>query len=148
MRFGVFAYGPEVRMRDGRTRKTRGAAGKEGIREFLRSYQARLVVLSGPSAGQQFPLKSDQLTIGRGPGVDVAIRDSTMSRQHASIAFTQEGFRVQDLGSTNGVLLNGSLVQVGEIRNGDRIRIGAHEFQLVIEPVESAPNTYVLNSEM
>ena len=134
-------------MRDGRTRKLRGSGGQGGIREFLFSYRAKLVVVSGPTAGHEFPLEVDQLTIGRGPGVDLAIQDTAMSRQHASIAFTRDGFRVQDLGSTNGVLVNGGLIQVGEIRNGDRIRIGSHEFQLVIEARESAPKTYVLNAD-
>jgi pSer/pThr/pTyr-binding forkhead associated (FHA) protein len=80
----------------------------------------------------------------RGPSVDLAFDDPAMSRQHVAIEYADEQFRVRDLGSTNGVLLNGEPVQVGEIDDGDRIEIGSHEFQLVVEVREPEPETYEL----
>src|SRR2546425_5982944 len=46
-------------------------------------------------------------TVGRVEGNDIVIHDSAMSRQHARIEVTDDGLTVVDLGSLNGVLLNG-----------------------------------------
>jgi pSer/pThr/pTyr-binding forkhead associated (FHA) protein len=84
------------------------------------------------------------VTLGRGPGVDLAFDDPAMSRQHAAIDFAEGAFRVHDLGSTNGLRVNGSRVQVSDLVHGDRIEFGTQVFQLVIDEREDTPNTYEL----
>ena len=137
-------------MRDGSTRKhiAPGTGGGRGIETFLVGSQAKVVVVSGSDAGAEFSIERDRLTLGRGPGVDLPFNDPAMSRQHAVIEYTSDGFRIQDLGSTNGILLNGNSVQVGEIGHGDRFEIGGQVFQLVIQERDDTPNTYELSSEV
>jgi len=134
-------------MRDGQTQKFKKAAVRSGIKEFLARFNAKIVLVSGTSAGQEFQLDGKPLTVGRGPGVDVALDDATMSRQHAAIEYSREGFRIRDLGSTNGILLNGKPVQVGDLDHGDRFQIGTLRFQIVIEERAETPDTYELSSE-
>jgi len=133
-------------MRDGKTRKRRSAARAPGLREFLERFSARVVLVSGHDAGAGFPLDRERMILGRGPGVDRAFNDPAMSRQHAAIEFCGEGFRIRDLGSTNGVLLNGAAVPAAELRSGDRFEIGGQRFLLAIEEREQEPETYELGS--
>jgi len=111
---------------------------------FLESHTAKLVVVSGAGAGVEFPLDHERVTLGRGPGVDFVVEDSAMSRQHAAIDYTDDGFRIQDLGSTNGMLVDDQLAQVATLTSGSRFEIGGHVFQLVIEEREETPEVYEL----
>jgi len=131
-------------MRDGSTRIVKRPAQPRGIDEFLARFTAKVVALSGAALGAEFLLDCPRLTIGRGPGVSVAFDNPTMSRQHAAIDYDGAGFRISDLGSTNGISVNGTPVQACEIRHGDRFEIGGQEFQLVIEEQEAEPDTYEL----
>ena len=134
-------------MRDGQTQRFKKAAVPRGIKEFLARFNAKIVLISGASAGQEFQLDGKPLTIGRGPGVDVALDDATMSRQHAAIEYSREGFRIRDLGSTNGLTVNGERVQIGELDHGDSFKIGNQQFQLLVEEQEAVPDTYELPSD-
>lgn len=114
------------------------------MQEFLADNEAKIVVVSGGTLGQSFALDRDRVTLGRGPGVDLVFADPEMSRQHAVIEFSGGRFQIRDLGSTNGITLNGKRVQAGDIQHGDRFEIGSQGFQLVIEEREQTPNTYEL----
>ncbi len=131
-------------MRDGSTHIVKRSSESNGLEQFLARYNARVVALSGAAMGAEFALDCQRLTIGRGPGVAVAFDNPTMSRQHAAIDYGSEGFRISDLGSTNGISVNGKRVQACEIRHGDRFEIGGQEFQLVIEEKQTEPDTYEL----
>ena len=133
-------------MRDGLTQKKSAPARVDGIDAFLARKRAKLVLVSGDRMGDEFALQQECVMLGRGPNVDLAFEDSSMSRQHAAVEFVDQQFRIRDLGSTNGTLLNGGSVQVGELQHGDRLEIGNQEFQLIIEQAEQTPDTYVLPS--
>ena len=133
-------------MRDGRTRKLAGTVKASDFHEFRARYAASIVVIEGHDVGIQLPLDRERVVIGRGPGVDHAFGDAAMSRQHAAIEYARQGFRVQDLGSTNGVLVNGKSVQASDLRSGDRFQIGASTLQLVIEEREPAAEVFELSS--
>ena len=64
------------------------------------------------------------LTIGRGPGCDIALSDETVSRRHARLVFRDGGWIVQDLASMNGVTVNGAQVGRCQLRPGDRLGFG------------------------
>ncbi len=132
-------------MRDGRTRKMDAAEGNAIFAQFLAKFQVSLVRLAGGAKGTEYVIDREQVTLGRGPGVDLAFDDSAMSCQHAALEFRSGGFQVRDLGSTNGTLLNGDAVQVGELKHGDRFQLGEHLFQIVIEERDSGCSTYVLH---
>jgi hypothetical protein len=67
-------------------------------------------------------------TIGRSRDCDVVLEDAGASRRHAEIRPHPEGWTLQDLGSTNGVRVNGRPIQGAQpLRPGDRVEIGSTE---------------------
>jgi pSer/pThr/pTyr-binding forkhead associated (FHA) protein len=89
-------------------------------------------------------IEQRRTTVGRGPGVDLAFDNASMSRQHAVIEFAEHGFRVSDLGSTNGLKVNGTQVESADLEHGDRFMLGDQTFQILIEERDPTPPTYVL----
>lgn len=86
---------------------------------------ATLVVRQGTQAGVTFPLTSDQVIIGREEGVDIVIQDAEVSRHHCQISWQANAFIVHDLGSTNGVFVNGvEITAPRPLQDGDTIRLG------------------------
>jgi Protein of unknown function (DUF3662)/FHA domain len=75
--------------------------------------------------GRRVPLTGETATIGRLPECSIPLSDPQSSRQHAQVRHDPDGFRIVDLGSTNGTTVNGTLV-VGEqlLRDGDVIGVG------------------------
>ena len=69
--------------------------------------------------------------IGRSPTADLVIRDQSVSRRHAHIARTPEGFMLADLGSTNGTWLGSRRISQVEVAAGDRIALGAAPLLLI-----------------
>lgn len=78
--------------------------------------------------GMRHPLQAPGVVIGRGSEADLRIDDPGISRRHAEIKVhdAPEGttVTVADLGSTNGVILNGHRVQTGSVADGSQIRLG------------------------
>jgi pSer/pThr/pTyr-binding forkhead associated (FHA) protein len=131
-------------MQDGRTRALeRSETGRMGS-SFIDHNRVTLVVVNGPAAGSEFVIDRKKTVIGRGPGVDLAFRDGAMSSEHIAIEMLEEGFRARDLASTNGMQVNGHAVLLADLKHGDTLELGEHRFQVVVEPAESDPNTYVL----
>ena len=86
---------------------------------------AAIEVMRGFYEGLELTIDRDWFVIGRGRGADAILADATISRAHAAIGFdAADGFFVQDLGSTNGTLLNGERQKRGALHNGDQIQIG------------------------
>jgi predicted component of type VI protein secretion system len=73
--------------------------------------------------GQQVPVR-DGLVIGRVSGCDVVVDDTKASRRHARLCVDGGVVEIEDLGSSNGTLLNGKPVQRRMLRNGDEVTIG------------------------
>jgi pSer/pThr/pTyr-binding forkhead associated (FHA) protein len=134
-------------MRDGRTRQIVRKSKTGGFQNFIAGHTAKIIVVSGNAAGHTFTLSRERTTMGRGPGVDQVFDNPEMSRQHAMIEFSGDRFHVRDLGSTNGIMLNGRTVQSGPLSHGDRFQIGPQVFQLVIEETDAA-DTYELTPGM
>ena len=67
---------------------------------------------------------TDGLTIGREDDLGLTLDDVKVSRRHAKVIAVEGGFAIQDLGSTNGTLVNGSRVQQVILEHGDKVRIG------------------------
>ena len=128
-------------MRDGRTVK-REVPGVS--RSGFAVWRATLVVITGGGAGTEHTVAKTRLVLGRGPSVDLPFPDEEMSQQHAALEFTGEGFQIVDLGSTNGTRVNGEKIDVQELAHGDRLQIGRHVLQLVLEKRDVPPPTYVL----
>lgn len=72
----------------------------------------RLCGMNGSVKGRSWEA-TGMLRIGREKGLDVSIEDASVSRNHAEIRATERGWRVRDLGSTNGTKVNGVLLKKG-----------------------------------
>jgi signal transduction histidine kinase/ActR/RegA family two-component response regulator len=83
-----------------------------------------LVVTDGPGRGRRYKVGA-VATIGRSIGCDVLVDNEEISRRHARLERVGTGYRIEDLGSSNGTFVNGERV-VGptELAFGDSIRIG------------------------
>jgi SARP family transcriptional regulator, regulator of embCAB operon len=87
--------------------------------------------LLGPN-GQRHRLEGST-RIGRRPDNDIVLDDDEVSRYHAVVIDTGGGFVVSDLRSTNGVYVKGRRIKSSAtLTDGDRIRIGGHEFSFGI----------------
>jgi len=80
------------------------------------------------------------LVFGRTEGCDIQILEKLISRRHSCIEKRGDQYFLKDLGSSNGTLLNGSLINVESlIKNGDKIQIGESQFEVLLpEPPNSA----------
>ena len=106
-----------------------------------------IVLLNTEQAGREDAVRGERITLGRGPGVDLAFPDPLMSRQHVSLEYREGRFRITDLGSTNGLEINGRPAKRGEVGHGDRFVLGGSSFQLVVEERDEEPDVYELPGE-
>ena len=108
-------------------------AVEEGRRAGTIAVDARFLPMEGgrPPASLLLPTSrrlalTDQVVrIGRMPDCAVQLTDSNISRYHAEIRPSTEGYVVADLGSTNGTRVNGNRVSERALRDGDQITVGA-----------------------
>ena len=91
--------------------------------------QLQVVVHAGPLAGKGFPITGDTVTFGRDLENNISWDDSQVSRRHAQITRRGSELILEDLGSTNGTLVNGKPV-TGEhvLQPADVISIGSSVF--------------------
>lgn len=89
----------------------------------------KLIVESGKTNQREYILVREKTSIGRAPENDITISDLAMSRHHMEIDKFPEGFRVRDLESGNGTILNGYRIRVGQLRTGDIIEVGGIRFR-------------------
>jgi pSer/pThr/pTyr-binding forkhead associated (FHA) protein len=90
-------------------------------------------VLRGFYEGLELPVDRAWWVIGRGRGADAVLAEPTISRAHVAIGYqSEEGFFVQDLGSTNGTLLNGVRTQRAALSDGDELQMGKLQLRVGI----------------
>jgi len=89
--------------------------------------RAELEFVSGPLVGQTVNLDRDVTTIGSVAGNTVLLTDTGVSRKHIGIKRVDGGYELADLGSTNGVYVNGEKVARRKLEVGDVIRVGTTE---------------------
>lgn len=75
-------------------------------------------------AGRRYPIIRTRTVIGRGSDADITVDDSSISRRHVEILWDGKRAQVNDLGSTNGSLLNGSAVTTAPLAPDSAIDIG------------------------
>jgi len=77
-------------------------------------------------SGDRVDIGGTPLVVGRLPECAITLSDHNVSRRHAEVAATPNGFVVRDLGSTNGTMVNGARINVDHrLRNGDIVSFGS-----------------------
>ncbi|MEM7447003.1 MAG: response regulator [Myxococcota bacterium] len=88
--------------------------------------RARILVLAGPEVGRKYVVEHSA-TIGRATEANIRIDDPQVSRLHSRVMADENGsFVVEDMGSRNGTMVNGSVVEKQSLNFGDRIQVGSH----------------------
>lgn len=97
-----------------------------------------------------FDLEKDKTTIGRNSDNDIQLNDAVASSHHAQLItkpneYLEEQVDVilEDLGSTNGTLVNDRIIKSVELRDGDDIQIGSHHFIFDSEQAASMDETTI-----
>jgi hypothetical protein len=97
-------------------------AGQEPDRRALLVGEGRRNVLSG-----------SRVTVGRSRDCDLVVEDPNVSRRHAELTREDGTWQIADLGSTNGVKVNGRRVDRVPLRQGDRVTLGVTEFTFELD---------------
>lgn len=94
---------------------------------------AQLIALTdGPNILLDKPI----LLLGRHPECDIQIDSRKISRRHCCIAQVEDYLIVRDLGSTNGIRINGVRVQEGRLRVDDELTLGNTRYKVRWETIE------------
>lgn len=119
-------YAPEL-IEQGEDLSSVNVENSEEARWFLK-------VVSGPNSGAEFALQTGATYIlGKDPHLcDIIFQDLSVSRQHARLTTTEAGVLIEDLGSRNGVLINGEAT-TGKLNviSQDLISLGTTAFLLI-----------------
>lgn len=94
---------------------------------------AKLILSLEGSVIREIPLNKDRVTIGRKPQNDIPIENLAVSGEHACIVTILNDSFLEDLGSTNGTLVNGNQVKKHILQNNDVIEIGKYKMKYVVE---------------
>ncbi|RMG17702.1 MAG: FHA domain-containing protein [Deltaproteobacteria bacterium] len=93
-------------------------------RTLLKLRRVRLQASGGPAKGRSLVTEREHIRIGSHPSSDFVLEDRTVSRRHAEIRFTERGYLLCDLDSTNGTFLDGKRIERAYLTDGCTIRCG------------------------
>jgi len=83
-----------------------------------------LVVRRGPNAGSTYALGAETTSIGRHPDSDLFLDDVTVSRRHAVVRRTPQGYEISDVGSLNGTYVHGERIDSAPLTDMSEVQIG------------------------
>jgi pSer/pThr/pTyr-binding forkhead associated (FHA) protein len=82
-------------------------------------------IVKGPSGVEKaYPMRTLVVTIGRSDQCEIAVKDGSMSGKHAEVSKINGEIKVKDLGSANGIYVNGEKTEEAELYDGDILRLG------------------------
>ena len=84
--------------------------------------------------GDPIPLLKQRLVIGRRPICDISLQYQNISSQHCEMEMQNGYWHIQDLGSSNGIKINGERCESKFLFPGDIISIAKHKYELIYEP--------------
>jgi FHA domain-containing protein len=102
----------------------------EPLEEHVPGHLKRAAVLA---EGKRFVVGSEGAVVGRSRDCDIVLEDANVSRRHAEFRPGDEGWTIKDLGSTNGVVVEGRQVRESALRGGERIELGTSEIRFELE---------------
>ena len=100
---------------------------------------AKLILSLEGSVIREIPLDKERITIGRRPHNDIQIENLAVSGEHACIVTILNDSFLEDLGSTNGTLVNGNPIKKHILQNNDVIEIGKYKIKYVMEVATAGP---------
>lgn len=86
--------------------------------------KCKLVVSTTDGGSRDFVIDKGTISIGAADGSDLKLSDETVSRNHAEIVKTKDGYLVRDLGSTNGTFVGGLKVKEAFLASGSIVKVG------------------------
>ncbi len=107
---------------------SRDAGGAAGARSAI-----ALEIIEGTAPRRELLLGARPYTIGRDDANDIVIRDKSVSRFHARLDPAERGARITDLGSANGVRINGARVETATVEPGDLIALSERVLLRLVE---------------
>ncbi|HEY8623459.1 MAG TPA: FHA domain-containing protein, partial [Casimicrobiaceae bacterium] len=104
---------------------------------------AKLILFLADGTTVDIPLDQERITIGRRADNDVCLPNLAVSGEHAAVVTILADSFLEDLGSTNGTLVNGNAVVKHFLRDRDEIDVGRHKFVYVADDNEAVSSQYV-----
>lgn len=126
---------PSVAPSQGDTGHTMVYSAAERLQEPLeeRALQRAATALL-VTAGKRMVVAASGATIGRSRDCDIVLEDANVSRRHAEVRPRGDGWMIHDLGSTNGVTVNGTRIEQAQLlRPGDRVEVGTTTLTFELE---------------
>jgi len=102
-------------------------SGFEGVFSMSQEQLGELVPVGG---GDAIPLIQDVMTIGRRKTCDIQLDFANISGTHAELAFKNGRWYLRDMGSTNGVKVNGERTLRRPLNPGDEISVANHKYTI------------------
>jgi predicted component of type VI protein secretion system len=99
----------------------------------------KLIITSQAQGKIGYEFTEDLVTVGRAPDNMVVIEDPSVSSRHAQLERSGDGYRLKDLGSTNGTRVNGLVITETMLRFDDRLRFGGVESRFESDTQGSQP---------
>lgn len=99
----------------------------------------QLTIAEGKEAGKEFVFDQASVVIGRTSDCDVILYDPGVSRKHARIFSEGDAFFVEDMGSSNGTKVNGSIIKRHQLADGDSVSLGPVVFNFTSQVMDPAP---------
>ncbi len=97
---------------------------KSAVADLKPKAEPYLVQLSGKETGQNFALKGRVIRIGRDASCEICLDDPHVSRFHAEVILDGGAPVLRDMGSTNGIFINGNRIQEHRLNDGDKVLVG------------------------
>lgn len=100
---------------------------------------AKLILSLDGAQLREFPLTKERTTIGRKPHNDIVIDNLAVSGEHAMIMTILNDSFLEDLGSTNGTVVNGQPIKKHFLQNSDVIELGKYKLKFVADVPVAQP---------
>jgi pSer/pThr/pTyr-binding forkhead associated (FHA) protein len=109
-----------------------------GLPQVASAPKAKLIciddsLLDEDQKGLVIELKQSEMILGRGSDCTIPISSARISRNHAKVYSEENGWWIEDLGSTNGISINGQLTKKQRLAVGDEVKLGKLPFKFEIE---------------
>ncbi|MEM8678760.1 MAG: FHA domain-containing protein [Planctomycetota bacterium] len=111
----------------------------DGYAPEVENAKVELIIERGEARNRVREVTGPLFLIGANEDADLVLGDPQFSEYHAYICVRGDDVTLRHLGNSPEVTVNGRIIRWGELRDGDRLRMGPYQFRLAISPVGQAP---------